>query len=179
MKHSFCDHLKIISKSKEKIRMKKLLIVLAACLTLSGCGGVSQSDYDAAVQERDALATQVAELQTANDSLTAENDTLSAENESLKAENQTLTAAASTAASTSSASSSSAAASADTSAADTAAASETNDTAAEYSYIGNRNSYKFHRPSCSYLPAEHNRVYYQTREEAVNDGMVPCKRCDP
>ena len=147
--------------------MKKLLIVLAACLTLSGCGGVSQSDYDAAVQERDALATQVAELQTANDSLTAENDTLSAENESLKAENQTLTAAASTAAS------------ADTPAADTAAASETKDTAAEYSYIGNRNSYKFHRPSCSYLPAEHNRVYYQTREEAVNDGMVPCKWCDP
>ncbi len=150
--------------------MKKLLIVLAACLTLAGCGGVSQSDYDAAVQERDALATQVAELQTANDSLTAENDTLSAENESLKAENQTLTAAAS---------SSSAAASADTSAADTASASETNDTAAEYSYIGNRNSYKFHLPSCSYLPAEHNRVYYQTREEAVNDGMVPCKWCDP
>ena len=179
MKHSFRGHLKIISK--EKIRMKKLLIVLAACLTLSGCGGVSQSDYDAAVQERDALATQVAELQTTNDSLTAENDTLSskneslsAENESLKAENQTLTAAASTAASTSSA-----AASADTPAADTAAASETKDTAAEYSYIGNRNSYKFHRPSCSYLPAEHNRVYYQTREEAVNDGMVPCKRCDP
>ena len=47
------------------------------------------------------------------------------------------------------------------------------------SYIGNVNSKKFHRPSCSTLPAEHNRVYFDSRDEAINAGMVPCKRCNP
>lgn len=46
-------------------------------------------------------------------------------------------------------------------------------------YIGNKNSKKFHLPTCSTLPAEHNRVYFKTREEAVNAGYTPCKRCDP
>ena len=50
---------------------------------------------------------------------------------------------------------------------------------AEYSYIGNKKSNKFHRLTCGYLPAEHNRVYYTSREEAVNAGMQPCKRCNP
>lgn len=47
------------------------------------------------------------------------------------------------------------------------------------SYIGNKRSLKFHLPTCKYLPAEKNRVYYKTREEAVADGYVPCKRCKP
>ena len=47
------------------------------------------------------------------------------------------------------------------------------------SYIGNKNSKKFHLPSCSSLPAEHNRVYFDSRDEAVAAGMVPCKRCSP
>jgi beta-lactamase superfamily II metal-dependent hydrolase len=46
-------------------------------------------------------------------------------------------------------------------------------------YIGNKNSKKFHLPSCSTLPAEQNRVYFKTREEAINAGYVPCKRCNP
>lgn len=46
-------------------------------------------------------------------------------------------------------------------------------------YIGNRNSKKFHLPSCSTLPAEQNRVYFKTREEAINAGYSPCKRCNP
>jgi len=46
-------------------------------------------------------------------------------------------------------------------------------------YIGNRNSKKFHLPSCSTLPAEQNRVYFKTREEAISAGYVPCKRCNP
>lgn len=46
-------------------------------------------------------------------------------------------------------------------------------------YIGNVNSKKFHLPTCSSLPAEHNRVYFDSRDEAVNAGMVPCKRCKP
>jgi len=46
-------------------------------------------------------------------------------------------------------------------------------------YIGNKNSKKFHLPSCSTLPAEQNRVYFKTREEAIKAGYVPCKRCNP
>lgn len=48
-----------------------------------------------------------------------------------------------------------------------------------YSYIGNANSYVFHRMRCSTLPKEYNRIYYYTREQAVNAGMRPCQKCDP
>ncbi len=50
---------------------------------------------------------------------------------------------------------------------------------AEIQYIGNKNSKKFHRPDCSSLPAEKNRVEFSKREAAINTGFVPCKRCDP
>lgn len=46
-------------------------------------------------------------------------------------------------------------------------------------YIGNKNTHKFHLPSCSTLPNPENRVYFKTRNEAVNAGYVPCKRCNP
>jgi competence protein ComEC len=46
-------------------------------------------------------------------------------------------------------------------------------------FIGNKNTKKFHRPSCSSLPAEHNRVYFDSRDKAVGEGYVPCKRCNP
>ena len=46
-------------------------------------------------------------------------------------------------------------------------------------FIGNKRSLKFHLPTCRYLPAEKNRVYFKTREEAVNEGFVPCKVCKP
>lgn len=49
----------------------------------------------------------------------------------------------------------------------------------EYSYIGNKNSKKFHLPTCGSLPAEQNRVYFKTRKEAVSAGYVPCKICKP
>jgi beta-lactamase superfamily II metal-dependent hydrolase len=52
-------------------------------------------------------------------------------------------------------------------------------TGGEGGYIGNKNSKKFHLPSCSTLPAEYNRVYFKTRDEAVNAGYNPCKRCNP
>lgn len=47
------------------------------------------------------------------------------------------------------------------------------------SYIGNRNSKKFHLPSCRSLPAEHNRVYFNSRTEAVNSNYSPCGNCHP
>lgn len=47
------------------------------------------------------------------------------------------------------------------------------------SYIGNRKTKKFHKPSCSTLPDEGNRVYFDSRDEAKDSGYVPCKRCKP
>jgi beta-lactamase superfamily II metal-dependent hydrolase len=46
-------------------------------------------------------------------------------------------------------------------------------------YIGNKNSKKFHRPTCSSLPAAQNRVYFETRDIAMQAGYVPCKICNP
>lgn len=46
-------------------------------------------------------------------------------------------------------------------------------------YIGNKNTKKFHRSSCSALPKEENRVYFSERNEAVSGGYSPCKKCSP
>lgn len=46
-------------------------------------------------------------------------------------------------------------------------------------YIGNKNSHKFHRATCSRLPAESNRVYFKSRDKAIADGFEPCKICEP
>ncbi len=48
-------------------------------------------------------------------------------------------------------------------------------------YIGNRNTHKFHRPDCNSVGEmkESNKVEFATREEAVEQGYVPCKRCNP
>ena len=51
--------------------------------------------------------------------------------------------------------------------------------AEEMTYIGNINSHVFHRETCGSLPAEENRVYFDTREEAVAEGYTPCGRCNP
>lgn len=49
----------------------------------------------------------------------------------------------------------------------------------EIAYIGNRNSMKFHKPTCEALPDPSNRINFSTREEAVSKGFVACKRCKP
>jgi len=46
-------------------------------------------------------------------------------------------------------------------------------------YIGNKNSKKFHLPTCKNLPAEKNRVYISSRQEALDRGFDPCGNCDP
>lgn len=45
-------------------------------------------------------------------------------------------------------------------------------------YIGNRNSKKYHIPTCRTLPAEKNRVYFSSEQEAQDQGYVHCKNCD-
>ena len=44
-------------------------------------------------------------------------------------------------------------------------------------YIGNKNSKKLHLPSCSSLPKEENRVYFDDYDAAIGDGYEPCSKC--
>lgn len=49
------------------------------------------------------------------------------------------------------------------------------------SYIGNRNTKKFHYADCSSVGQmnESNKVSLSSRQAAINAGYVPCKRCNP
>ena len=49
------------------------------------------------------------------------------------------------------------------------------------SYIGNANSGKFHVAGCGSVGkmSEKNKVFFSSRSEAINQGYVPCKRCNP
>lgn len=48
-------------------------------------------------------------------------------------------------------------------------------------YIGNKNTKKFHYPSCSSVSdmKDKNKVALSSRDEAIAEGYVPCKRCNP
>lgn len=46
-------------------------------------------------------------------------------------------------------------------------------------YIGNKNTKKFHLPSCYSLPKETNRVYFKSRSDATNSGFSACGNCRP
>ena len=46
-------------------------------------------------------------------------------------------------------------------------------------YIGNKNTKKFHRSSCSHLPAQKNRVRFTSRDKAIKAGYKPCSYCNP
>ncbi len=43
--------------------------------------------------------------------------------------------------------------------------------------IGNKNSHVLHLPTCSGLPAEQNRMLFDSLEDALNAGYSPCSRC--
>ena len=49
------------------------------------------------------------------------------------------------------------------------------------SYVGNSNSRKFHYANCTHARKmnQKNRVYFNSREEAVKAGYVACKKCKP
>lgn len=49
--------------------------------------------------------------------------------------------------------------------------------AAVQTYIGNKNSKKFHAPDCASLPKEENRVAFSSYDDAVNAGYTPCGSC--
>jgi micrococcal nuclease len=48
-------------------------------------------------------------------------------------------------------------------------------------YVGNKRSYVFHRPDCSYAAKvpEKNRIIFRSRLDAIRVGYAPCKRCKP
>lgn len=58
---------------------------------------------------------------------------------------------------------------------------ETEATEKVVAYIGNSNTKKFHRLSCSSIKQmkDSNKVSLFSREEAIKKGYVPCKRCNP
>jgi len=51
----------------------------------------------------------------------------------------------------------------------------------EAPYIGNKNSKRLHYAECSSVDdmKEKNKVEFYSRDEAINQGDVPCKRCNP
>ena len=60
----------------------------------------------------------------------------------------------------------------------------TNDTVEDYktdsmSYIGNKNTKKLHRPTCSSVSkmSASNKVFFSTKSDAT--GYIPCKICNP
>lgn len=46
-------------------------------------------------------------------------------------------------------------------------------------YVGNKQSHKFHRSSCSYLPDADNRRIFKSRDAAISAGYDPCGHCNP
>ena len=46
-------------------------------------------------------------------------------------------------------------------------------------YIGNKNTKTFHKSTCGSLPAEQNRITFNTRQEAIDAGYTPCGSCKP
>jgi methylphosphotriester-DNA--protein-cysteine methyltransferase len=47
--------------------------------------------------------------------------------------------------------------------------------------VGNSNTHKFHLASCRYVSKmnDANKVYFNTRQEAINAGYTPCQKCNP
>lgn len=49
------------------------------------------------------------------------------------------------------------------------------------SYVGSKNSDKFHYSSCGHAERikSSNRIYFSSRQEALNNGYEPCGHCNP
>ena len=50
-----------------------------------------------------------------------------------------------------------------------------------YAYVGNANTMRLHLPECKSVSEmkEKNRMFFETREEAIDLGFIPCGRCHP
>ena len=54
-------------------------------------------------------------------------------------------------------------------------------TAFASSYIGKSNTHKLHYSSCHYVGkmSESHKVWFSSRDEAIDAGYLPCKVCRP
>ena len=61
------------------------------------------------------------------------------------------------------------------------AATNTSSASMNTTYIGNSDTHKFHLASCTYVSKmnDANKVYFNTRQEAITAGYTPCKKCNP
>ena len=52
---------------------------------------------------------------------------------------------------------------------------------AKVEYIGNSNSHIFHKSTCGSVGTMkvENKIIFEGRDDAINDGYTPCKRCNP
>ena len=70
-----------------------------------------------------------------------------------------------------------------TAAADTEASGSTSaEPSKEITYVLNKNTHKFHYPSCSSaddIKPKNRKEFTGTREEVIAQGYDPCKRCNP
>lgn len=59
--------------------------------------------------------------------------------------------------------------------------SESNYADTDIQYCANTNSKVFHRPDCSSVKTikEENKLYLSDRQELIDLGYNPCKRCEP
>jgi methylphosphotriester-DNA--protein-cysteine methyltransferase len=53
--------------------------------------------------------------------------------------------------------------------------------AADFKYVGSKNSDKYHFPDCKWAKkiSPKNLITFNTAQEAVKAGFVPCKVCKP
>lgn len=134
--------------------MKKLWILFAVfLLVLPGC--YSEAEYDHQAEEKYNAARQAAEDAIAN-RISNERAALSEEIFRMEAEEA-----------------------AEETEEPEIAETETTEQVEHMEYIANQNSKVFHLSSCGYLPKEKNRLYLETREEAIEEGFRPCLHCDP
>lgn len=51
----------------------------------------------------------------------------------------------------------------------------------EFQYIGNKKSQRFHFPTCRAVSqmSEKNKVFFASREEAIEHHYIPCGECNP
>lgn len=61
-------------------------------------------------------------------------------------------------------------------------AENTTTTSTGQDYVANKNTKKFHEPSCSSvkdIKSKNRWDFHGTRQELINEGYQPCKRCNP
>jgi len=64
---------------------------------------------------------------------------------------------------------------------DTSSSSSSDSHSSTAKYVGNSNTYKFHYSNCKWAVkiSDKNKITFNSRESAINQGYSPCKVCNP